>query len=347
MKYLCLITFALLFFSSMPAIGQNYSNAGEYMNYITTQYREVTKDYWSYASAVAHGKSARKIENRRHALIKTVQEAQKKIAAMPAWENDKGLRDSAKAFLQSSYHVLNDDYGKIINLEEVAEQSYDAMEAYLLAQDLANAKLDQALASLNATQKEFAINHKVNLIDKGDDELSAKVKISDKVNKYHRMVYLIFFKSYKQEAYMLDALNSKNVNGIEQNKNSLLKYSTEGAAKLDTMKAYSGDKSLIAACRQMLDFYKKECTDKVPTFITYFLKAENFEKTKKAFEAKKQSDRTKEDIEQYNAAVNDLNKASNEFNAVNNELNQTRNTLVENWNKSAQNFLDKHTPKYR
>ena len=346
MKPFYLLAFTLLLISLNPVYAQTYSSAGAYMSFISNQYREVTKDYWSYAAAVAHGKSARKVENRRQSLIQTVKDSQKKITAMPGWENDNSLRDSAKNFLQNSYHVLNDDYGKIVNMEDVAEQSYDGMEAYLLAQDLANQKLDKALISLAATQKEFAEKYKVTILDNSNDELSGKVKTSNKVNAYYKVFYLLFFKSYKQEAYMLDALNSKNINGIEQNKTTLLKYSTEGIVKLDTAKAFNGDRSLITACKQMLDFYKKEC-DKTSTYISYFLKAENFDKTKKAFEAKKQSDRTKEDVENFNASVNELNKASNEFNTVNAELNQTRKTLLENWNKAVQNFLDKHTPKYR
>lgn len=344
MRPVFLVAFALLLAASASA-QQKFSSAGEYMNYISDQYREITKDYWSYAAAVGHGKSARKVENRRQALIKTVQETQKKITALPAWENDKSLRDSTKTFLQKSYYVLTEDYGKIINLEDVAEQSYDGMEAYLLAQDLANKKLDEALESLNTTQRAFAAAHNVTMGEGNDDELSKKVKESSKVNDYYKMAYLIFFKSFKQEAYMLDAISSKNVNGIEQNKGTLLKYSNEAIAKLDTMKAFQGDHTLITACRQMQDFYKKECNEKGSVYTNYFLKAENFDKTKKAIEA--QTTRSKEDVDKYNASVNDMNKATNDFNTTNNELFQNRKTLLDNWNKAAQTFLDKHTPKYR
>ena len=42
------------------------------------------------------------------------------------------------------YNVLNDDYSKIINMEEIAEQSYDAMEAYILAQEMVDKKPEEA-----------------------------------------------------------------------------------------------------------------------------------------------------------------------------------------------------------
>jgi hypothetical protein len=344
-------TFILLFISILifnsNVSSQSFDNAGSYMNYMGQQYRKITEDFWSYSSAVAHGKSARKVENRRQSLLQTVKDAQKKIAEMPPYSSDKSLRDSASAFLKISYHVLNDDYGKIINMEEVSEQSYDAMEAYLLAQDLANAKLKEAGDRLNLTEKEFAANHKVNLVDNEKDALDLKVKEANKVAAYHRIVYLIFFKSYKQELYLMDALNKKNIAGIEQNRNTLLKYTEEGISKLDTMKAYNGDKSLIVACRQVLDFYKKECKEKFDVVTNFLLKEENFQKTKKAFEAKKESERKQDDVDQYNKSIKEFNQGVSEYNGVNNELNQNRKTVLDNYNKTSSTFLDKHTPKYK
>jgi hypothetical protein len=60
------------------------------------------------------------------------------------------------------------------------------------------------------------------------DKISKKLEQSDRVNKYYNKVYLLFFKSYKQEAYLLEATTKQNVNAMEQNKNNLLKYATEG-----------------------------------------------------------------------------------------------------------------------
>ncbi len=63
---------------------------------------------------------------------------------MPSYNGNKALRDSAVSYLKILYSVFNEDYSKLVNMEEIAEQSYDAMEAYLLAQEKAGEKLDQA-----------------------------------------------------------------------------------------------------------------------------------------------------------------------------------------------------------
>lgn len=341
-----LILLGLLLFSYKPVSSQNSENAGIYMNKIGEQYKEITKDFLSYTSAVAHGKSARKVESRRVQMMQTLKDGIKKVSAMPPFEGDKSLKDSAVSYLRISLHILNDDYGKIVNLEEVAEQSYDAMEAYFLAQDLADEKRKQAGERLNAMEKEFAKKHNVNLTD-SKDELSVKAAKAARVNDYYRKVYLIFFKSYKQEGYMLAAMENKDVNAIEQNRSTLLSYTEEGLKKLDTLKAFDGDKNLITACRQALEFYKMESKDKIAGLTDFYMKEESFNKIKKAFDSKKEGQRTKEDVEQYNKAVKELNDASNAYNATNQALFNGRKTAIENWNNQSSGFLDKHTPKYK
>jgi hypothetical protein len=342
------ILFFFIFFSilNLPAQAQTFNDAGSYMTFINEQNRKIMEDFMSYTSAVAHGKSARKVESRRVAQLQSTKDGIKKISAMPPFKGDKELRDSCVSFLNITYHILNDDYGKIVNLEEISEQSYDAMEAYLLAQDLANEKLNQAQERLSVVEKSFAARNNITLVE-SSDALTKKLNQANKVNVYHRAIYLIFFKSFKQEIYMLDAMSKKNVNGIEQNKNSLQNFSAEGIAKLITIPAFNGDNSMIIACRQLLEFYKTECKDKVPGLTSFYLKEENYQKVKKAFDAKSQSARTQADVDQYNKAVNEFNQAVNEINNTTNQLNTNRSKLIENYNKASQNFLDKHTPKYK
>jgi hypothetical protein len=339
-------TLLLFFFMDLSLKAQTFNDAGSHMSFITQQNREIMQDVLSYTSAVAHGKSAKKVENRRQAQLQTTKDAIKKVSAMSPYKGDKDYRDSCVSFLNITYHILNDDYGKIVNLEEVAEQSYDAMEAYLLAQDLANEKLQEAHGRLMIVERSFAAKNNVTLIE-SNDELSKKVEIASKVNTYHRKIYLIFFKSYKQEMYMLDAMSKKNVNGVEQNRNTLQNFSEEGIAKIIGIQAFNGDNSMIIASRQLLEFYKSECKDKVPGLTAFYLKEENYQKVKKAFDAKSQSERTQSDVDQYNKAVNEFNQAVNEFNNTNNQLNANRGKLIDSYNKASQNFLDKHTPKYK
>src|SRR6185436_9685220 len=158
--------------------------------------------------------------------------------------------------------------------------------------------------------------------------LSEKLAAADTVGNYYHRVYLVFFKSFSQEMYLIKAIDSKNINSIEQSKNALAKFSEEGLQKLTEMKSFAGDGSLVVNCRQFLEFWKDEANTKVPIITDYILKAENFQVVKKAFDSKSASKRTQKDIDDYNKAVNEMNNGVNKYNATNNSLNNSRNKLL-------------------
>jgi len=334
----------LLFPGLKNTNSQDFNTAGEYMDYISAEFTKISKDTWNYTSAASHGKKAKKVDNLRKELLSTVFEAIKKIEKMPKYEEDGSLRDSLVSYLKLNYNVMKKDYAKIMDLEDIAEQSYDLMEAYLLAQEMADRKLEQAGDMLEIQQEIFAEKHHITLIYK-EDKISKKLREANRVYDYYNVIYLIFFKCYKQEAYLLEALNKKDINGTEQNRVSLLKFANEGLLKLDTMAAFKGDLSLKNATVQILKFYADEAETKITILTDFLLKNENFEKIKTAFNAKPQSKRTNKDIEDYNNAVNDINKAVNANNSINQELNKERSKQLNNWNKTANNFIDKQVPK--
>ena len=334
---------ASILFSTATLDAQTFDNAGTYMDYITNEHRAIMQDVLGYTSAVAHGKSARKVDKRRKEMLVTIKDAKKKIAAMPPYKGDRSYRDSVVVLLEMTYIVMNEDYEKIVNMEEIAEQSYDAMEAYMKAQEVADDKLDQSQERAIQAQKEFAADNNVNLIE-AKDELSKKMRQAGRVNSYYHRLYLVFFKSYKQEYYLVEALNKNDISGLEQNRNALISCSKESLAKLDTMRAFDGDISVVMAARQMMNFYLIEAKDKMPILIDFILKKENFDKVKKAFDAKPQNERTQEDVDQYNKAVNDMNAAVVEYNKNNQWINENRSKQIQNWNTSVQKFMDKVMP---
>lgn len=301
-------------------------------------------DTWDYTSEVAHGKSARKAESKRKELVRTSKAAVDRVKKMKDFEGNTEYRDSVISFLDINYRVLSHDYEKILNMEEIAEQSYDAMEAYLLAQELADATLDQASERMQEQQRKFAAANNINLVE-NKDKVAKKLEKAGDVIKHYNEVYLIFFKSYKQEAYMIDAMNRKDINAMEQNKNALISTTTESLEKLTKVAPYKNDKSLVNSCKSALEFYKTEASTKMDGLI--YMQQEKFDKIRTSFEAKPSSKRTKEDTQQYNDAVNVFNSALKAFTKTNDELNKNRSNAIEKWNNSAKNYMDKHIPKYK
>lgn len=315
------------------------------MEHIGKANQVLTEKYLLYLSGMSHGKSARKVEKRRLEVVKAISDTRYEIMGMPPYKGDRTLKDTTVAYLKILNSVFNEDYGKIVNMEEIAEQSYDLMEAYMLAQEKANEKLQQASVRQGEMQKQFAAKHNINMIE-SESVSDAKMKVAGNVMKHYNEVYLVFFKAYKQEAYLMDAVNQKNVNSIEQNINSLQNFSEQGLEKLKDLKGYNNDGSLIIACRNILNFYKDEAK-KGSAMTDFFLKEENFTKLKKQFDSKTGTKRTQLDAEQFNKAVNDINSASNNFNAVNNELNKQRSKSLDGWNNAVKKYLDEHVPTQR
>lgn len=322
---------------------QDLSTPGAYMTFISEKIRNINQTYINYLSAVSHGKSAKKVEKLREKTVNTIFDARSEVAGTLPYKGDKTLRDATVAYLKTCYIVFNEDYGKIVNMEEIAEQSYDAMEAYLMAQEKAGEKLTEAGQQRNAVAKTFAEKYGVKINDV-KDELDLKMELADKVTDYYNKVYLIFFKSNRQEAYLVDAINRKDINGIEQNRNALLNYATAGLEALQQVNAFESDATLMAACKRALLFYKELAEKKIGKVSDYMLAEENFSKTKKAFDAKPANKRTQADIDNFNKAVNEINAAGNAYNKVNNEINKDRDVVINTWNDAVKRFMDDHMP---
>ena len=339
------VVFLMLCFNlCLTAAAQDYDNAVSYMDVISKQRENVSKKFMSYASASAHGKKAKKVENLRAKLLDEVQEARMNIAGMPGFKGDKGYRDSTVVFIKLYYNVLNEDYSKIVNMEEIAEQSYDDMEAYMMAQEMVDKKLEEGNQKMTLATEAFAAKNNITL-NKDNSELGEKMKQVHEINTYYNELYLIFFKAYKQEGYLMEAIEKNNITGIEQNKNSLLRYAREGLDKIKNIKAFQGDNSLVASAKTVMDFYEKEVNEKLGAISEFYLTQERFATIKKEFERK--SSPSKSEVDTYNKAVKDINAATDAFNSANQSLNKERNDVLNDWNKTVKVFFDEHTPRYK
>lgn len=334
---------SLILFSS-SLFGQSTSDPVEYMEYFSVDYATLQADMWDYTRTVSHGKSARKVEKKRLEMIKTSELAYKRAKAASDYKGNSEYRDSVTEYFRIINLVLLEDYSKLVDMEEVAEQSYDLMEAYMTAREMASDKQSEAAEVVSRVQAKFAQENNITLLE-SSDELSEKMKIAGEVYDHYNEVYLIFFKSNKQELYLMNAISGGDVNAIEQNREALKATVEEGYEKLKATTPYKGDKTMVEATKKLFDFYLKEATDGAEVVVNYFLAAENFQKVKSSFDQIKEKNRTQKDIDTFNEAVNKMNEAVNSYNKQNNEFNEMRSELIDNWNKAAENFTHKHVPR--
>ena len=121
----------------------DYCNASEYLYFIGEEQQAITKNMWKYTKALAHSKSDRSIDNKRKNLLKTIDKAISKISKAEGYDGDE-YKNQVLKNLELNKNLLNYDYAKIVDMKAVAEQSYDAMEAYIIAQELADKKMEES-----------------------------------------------------------------------------------------------------------------------------------------------------------------------------------------------------------
>lgn len=332
----------LLLFMGLFSYGQEESPVKS-LDQINTAIAKISQKYLAYMSAVAHNNNkAKKAEKRRDELLEQIIDSRADVMGVAGYKGDKSLKEATLEYLKVTSDVMNEKYEKVINLEDIAEQSYDNMEAYLLMQKAINDKIDEANEYRRLKTEEYCKKYNINLVD-SKDELSEKMKTLSEVKDYETKVYLIFFKCSAQEDQLMDALSKKNITAIEQNKSAMAKYADEGLAKLDTLKAYKSDALLKSSCRSALEFFKKE-SEKFSTITDYLMKEEAFNQIKKNFETNPSAKSDKAEIDKYNKAVNEINSSSKQYNQTNQSLNETRKRMYENWNNAVATYLDRNVP---
>lgn len=335
--------FALLVLVSASA--QDFKTPVDYLNYISKETDLISKNTWSYTQAVAHSKNAKKIDASRKLLVKSMQNSAKKISSLKnGYKGDTEYKDQLLSYLVVSENYINDEYGKIIDLQEVAEQSYDFMEAYITARDLVNQKINTEVQKLNANQTLFGKKYNITITE-DNSELGKKMKTSNEVFNYHTQLYLIFFKVNVTDINLMNAVQNKDLNAIQQNASSLEIYAEDGLEKLKTIPPYNKDASLVNATKKALDFYKKEALEMTPKVLNFLMLSQKVDDSQAAMEAKAEKERTVEEVQNFNSLVKTMNKEVMEFNKLNTKFFQEKSTMVKSWEQSGTDFISKHVPK--
>lgn len=324
---------------------QEFKSPVAYLEFISRENDLLNNQVWQYTKAVAHDKRPKKIEKNRLLLVKQIQASRAKIKNAAAYNNDETYKNQFIVFLDIYENVINNDYAKIVDMKEIAEQSYDYMEAYILMQEQVDKKMENALDSIEVGMTTFAEKYEINLIQGEESALSKKMKISNEVFNHKNKLYLPFFKANFQESELIASLSSNNMGTIQQKASSLAAFAQEGLDSLAGISPYKNDDSLLKITKKVLLFYKDEAEVQIPSMIEFYLLNDKINKMKETIENKKSSDRTKAEIDEYNAMVKKINEAGAKYNATNEQLNKQRTTLLTEWENTSNNFLSKHVPK--
>jgi len=338
-----LVLLSLTFILTISSVkAQSFKTALDYLNFVGEEQTEVTKSMWKYTKAVAHSKRDSKINKRREQLLKQVAESKKNITKAKGFDGDD-FKNEVLKLININESMLKQDYAEIIDMKAVAEQSYDLMEAYIIAQEMADVKMAESQAEYEKNFLAFAAKHNINIIE-NESDLSKKMAKSNEVFSYSNKLYLIFFKVYINEIYLNEAIEKKDVSGIQQNANALNSAAKEGLEILKTYEAFGTDKSVILATKKVFDYQIAMTTKDIPKIIEFYVVNEDFEAITKSLENTPEKKRTKEQIDAYNKKDKEINTAVNTYNSTNQSLNNKRQKTYLDYNTAKDKFLDRHVP---
>jgi len=335
MRSLSVIILIGVFFISSPVKSQKYTDAKKYAAVIDKQHAKVVKDLLSFSNAVSKNKKAKDIASLNKSLLIELNKSQLAIAAMPPFKANKDFKDSAAAFMKNCFNLINVDYSKIATATPAAQKSADNMRD-LLADKVAAIEKLKALNVLydSASQRFYRSANK--------DVFSDKFQQAIDANIYYNKVFLLYFKTYNAEFYLLESIKKRDGNSVEQNKKIVYQSAQDGLKELDTTKAFNGDNALVKKCEALLTFYSDESDTKMDKLSDYFPVAKDFGKTRSDYE--KKPTHTKDEVKEYKKAVSEFNKALNGFNDTSHNLDHKREKALKKWDKAMGAFLDKHLP---
>lgn len=343
--FISFVVFNFIVSGELIARDDDPQKALKHMETLLVPVREISRDQLHYLQTVARSDNLKAVVNKRIQLIRSVEKAILLVNQTNSYAGDESFNKAVLKYYNTLYSILREDYGRIVDLQKIAEESYDQMEAYLKAREEASEKLKEAFEELREAQKKFADDYNITLVEGKEDEITRKLRIAGEILDYYNKVFLLNFKNYKQEFYVIDAMNRSDLNAFEQNRQTLEEITENALDDYEDLEPYKGDSSLIQAYKENLNFYYQEAKKDFLIVSEYYLHQERFLSMKSAFDQKKASERTREEVDQYNESVKEMNKLSQEFNNTNRKLNSMRGRLIETWNKTMSDFLARHIPR--
>lgn len=331
--------------NQLSAQEKDSRKALQHMESLLSPVNVIVGEQLKYIQTAARAKNINEVIQQRARLIRSVEVAILNANQTPPLDDDTSFKDAVLNYYNTLYSILREDYGRVVDLQKIAEESYDNMEAYLKAREEAGKKLEEAFTELTVAQKTFAGENNITLLESKENETTRKLRIAAEVLSYYNNIFLMNFKNYKQELYVIHALNREDLNAFEQNRQTLEKITEEAMESQKNLTAFKGDSSIMTAYRNNLEFYHREARDEFLFIADFLLYKERFLAMKNAFDQKKSNERTREEVEQYNQSITEMNQQSKKYNQINQKLNSQRSKLINLWNQNMSIFLAKHIPR--
>lgn len=301
------LTLAML---AIPVLlgAQEDADPVRYLEQINAEHNGVTARNLEYIQYSVHVEDYVEVEKKRQDVLRQMDETIKRTAAMPAFKGNAAMRDEMLATVKSYRESFTIEFNEINLLKKESKESFEAMEAYMNAQDAAEKKLGLASKRFYDAQKAFAKAYNIRLIEA---EANSEVEQINLVNAYNRAIFLKYFKVSKQNAVFMDALGKEDPKGMERARVQLSGDADAALLVLRKMPAFKGDVAYRDAAIQLIEFYDKLADDGY----------------QKITAIKRKKELTQEDVDTFNGVIDYYN---NNVDGLLKKYNDSLNQLLRN-----------------
>jgi hypothetical protein len=333
-----LLTF-ILGVTPLSTFGQTVPGSAEYMDELSPAFDKIKVKTWDYLSIVAQGRGAFLVESSRQSLLIEIMDAKEETMLAPSFNGNDELRQSLITYFNQTHTILKEDYAEILDMETIADGTYDAMEAYLLTKEKANRKLDEAYYHLLVAQKKFADDNKLIIHRPEEDEMTKKIENTGAILAYYNKIYLIFFRVFKQESLVMNAIQNDDLADFQWNIKILEFESKVALEKLALLPPFKGDASLLEETKKNMEFYYREATVDAIATAEYYENKKLYAAAKAEFEKIPQEDLVQADADKINSIGRAYNEAVAKFHAMNRAQNVERVEFLNSWNQVVEQFF--------
>jgi hypothetical protein len=298
--------------AASPAVAQQFPDPGKYFEYINAHHGAIVNKNMEYIQYAVHSNDLMEIEEKRMELITQIAESILNVRKTPPYEEDSKMKDELESVLKEYLESFRIDFNEVNILKKESQNSYEAMEAYLNAQDEAEKKIAQAAERFKEAQIAFAAKHNITLIE---SEKNTEVDQLNRLNRYQRVVFLKYFKISKKAAEFDDAMQNKDEPLMKKNLAELLDDCKKELKTLQLMPDFNGDTDYRDSAIKLVRFYLDLAENGYKTMMDVTLKESLSE----------------EDVDAYNKVIQ--------------HFNDNLPPLVNGFNQATQNLLRKNVPR--
>ena len=340
--YSIIPTFLLLFILPLSSLTQTVPGSAEYIDELSPSFDKIKVKTWDYLSVVAQGRGAFLVEASRQSLLNEIMDAKEETQIAPSFNGNEDFKNALITYFDITFTILNEDYGQILDMEAISEETYDSMEAYLLAKERGNKKLDEAYRNLILAQKKFAEENKLIIYRPEEDEMQRKIENTSTILSYYNKIYLIFFRVFKQESKVMEAIQRDDLVDFQWNNKTLEFEAKVALEKLAQLSDFKGDASLLNATIKNVEFYHREATVDAVATTDYYNHKKQYAEGKAEFEKIPKEELTQADADKINTIGRAYNSAVADFHKLNRERNLERVDQLNSWNAQVENFFKMH-----